>query len=108
MARRGRRPAYTDEGREKQLISLANDLAERQMQEGTASSQVITHFLKSGSTREKLERERLEKEVELLQSKVDSMASAKRVEELYAAALDAMRSYAGQPLELEMGEEYYD
>jgi hypothetical protein len=108
MARRGRRPASTDENREKQLVSLANDLAERQMQEGTASSQVITHFLKSGSTREKLERERLEKEVELLQSKVDSMASAKRVEELYAAALDAMRSYAGQPLELEMDEYYED
>lgn len=107
MARRGRRPATTDDGRETQMVSLAIDLAERQMQEGTASSQVITHFLKLGSTRERLEQDRLRRENELLQAKVESMASAKRVEELYAAALDAMRSYAGQPIELE-SEEYYE
>ena len=108
MARKGRRPATTDEDREAQLVSQAMDLAERQMQEGTASSQVITHFLKNGSTREKLEQDRLRREVELLQAKVDSMASAKRVEELYAAALDAMRSYAGQPIEMELEDDFYD
>lgn len=108
MARQRRRPATTDEARESQLVSLANDLAEKQMREGTASSQVITHFLKNGSTRERLEQDRLRREVELLQAKVDSMASAKRVEELYAAALDAMRSYAGQPIEMELEDDFYD
>jgi len=106
MPRKGRRPPTTDEGRESQLISLANDLAEKQMREGTASSQVITHFLKNGSTREKLEQDRLRREVELLQAKVESMASAKRVEELYAEALNAMRSYAGQNVELK--DDFYD
>lgn len=91
-----RRPATTDEGREGQLVSLAIDLAEKQLEQGTASAQVITHYLKLGSTRERLEQERLHRENQLLNSKVEMMASAKRVEELYAEALNAMRNYAGQ------------
>lgn len=90
-----RPPATTVEGRENQLVSLAVDLAEQQLREGTASAQVISHYLKLGSTRERLEQERLEQENELLKARVDAMASAKKVEELYAQALDAMRSYAG-------------
>lgn len=97
------RPATTPEARENQLIALAADLAEKQIRDGTASSQLITHFLKLGSSREKLEQERLARENELLDAKVEAMASAKRVEELYAQALNAMRSYAGQaPLDFEM------
>lgn len=90
------RPATTPEGREQQLVSLAVDLAERQLLDGTASAQVITHYLKHGSTRETLEQERLMRENELLQAKVEALASAKRVEELYQSALNAMRTYAGQ------------
>lgn len=97
--RRTRRPATTDDGREKQLISLAVDLAERQLIEGSASSQVITHFLKLASTREKLEQERLQRENLLLSAKVDQLASAKRIEELYETALNAMRTYAGREVE---------
>lgn len=97
MARRKRgQPAVTEESRENQLVSLAVDLAEKQLEAGTASSQVITHYLKLGSTRERLEQERLKRENELLNSKVELMASAKRVEELYETALNAMRLYAGQ------------
>jgi hypothetical protein len=106
--RRKRRPAHSEDGREKQLVSLAIDLAEKQLIEGTASSQVITHYLKLGSTREKLEQDRLRNENELLKSKVDQLASAKKVEELYAAALDAMRAYTGQEPEQEDDEVYYD
>jgi len=91
-----RRPATTEEGRENQLVSLAIDLVEKQLIDGTASSQVITHYLKLGSTREKLEQERLGRENQLLVSKVEAMESGKKVEELYADALNAMRSYAGQ------------
>lgn len=95
-----RPPATTPEGRENQLIAAAVDLAEKQMREGTASSQIITHYLKLGSTREQLEQERLSKENELLDAKVEAMASVKRVEELYETALNAMRSYAGaEPLD---------
>ena len=106
--RKSRRPASTEEGREGQLVSLAIDLAEKQLVEGTATSQVITHYLKLGSTREKLEQERLKRENELLNSKVEMMASAKRVEELYAAALSAMKSYAGQTDDMDEIEEVYD
>lgn len=93
-----RRPATTDENRENQLVSLAIDLAEKQLSEGTASSQVITHYLKLGSTRERLEQERLLRENELLNARVETLASARRVEELYAAALGAMRQYAGHQM----------
>jgi hypothetical protein len=71
------------------------DLAEKQIRSGTASSQVITHFLKLGSTRERLEQQRLEHENELTRVKIEALESQKRVEELYTEALNAMRSYAG-------------
>lgn len=90
------RPGLTPEARENQLISLAVDLAERQLIEGTASSQVITHYLKLGSTREKLERERLEEENKLLKAKTEQLQSMKRMEELYADAITAMKNYSGQ------------
>ena len=89
------RPALTPEARENQLISLAVDLAEKQLQEGTASSHVITHYLKLGSTKERIEKEILEKQKELIIAKTEAMQSAKRVEELYSNALDAMRRYSG-------------
>lgn len=90
------RPALTPEARENQMIALAVDLAEKQLIEGTASSQVITHFLKLATTRERLEKEKLEKENELLRAKTEAIESAKRVEELYSDALRAMRSYRGE------------
>lgn len=90
-----RKPATTPEGRENEMVSKAIDLAERQIEEGTASSQVITHFLKLGSTRERLEQQRLEHENELTKVKIEAIESQQRVEELYREALTAMRSYAG-------------
>lgn len=99
-----RRPATTVEGREGQLVSLAIDLAEKQLMDGTASSQTITHFLKLGSTRERLEQDRLKRENQLLTTKVEALQSAKRVEELYADALQAMRRYSGQD-EVQGGDE---
>ena len=93
---RRRAPATTIEARENQLIALAVDLAEQQLSAGTASSQVIAHYLKLGSTKDRLEKEILEKKKDLLQAQTDSIQSAKKVEELYANALDAMRSYGGK------------
>ena len=78
------------------MVSLAIDLAEKQLEEGTASSQVITHYLKLGSMREQLEREKIKQENELLKAKVEAIEAAKRSEELYQKALDAMRTYSGQ------------
>lgn len=92
-----RRPATTPEARENQLVSAAHDLAEKQIASGTASSQVITHFLKLGSTRERLEQERLTHENELTRVRIENLESQKRMEELYADAINAMRSYSGQP-----------
>ena len=90
------RPALSPEARENQMISLAVDLAERQLVEGTASSQVITHYLKLGSTKERIEKEILEKQKELIEAKTQTLQSAQRVEELYSNALSAMKKYSGQ------------
>ena len=90
------RPALSPEARENQLVSLAVDLAEQQLRDGTASSQVITHYLKLGSTKEKIEKEILEKQKKLIEAKTQSLQSAQRIEELYKNALDAMRKYSGQ------------
>ena len=90
------RPALSPEARENQMIAAAVDLAEKQLREGTASSQVITHFLKLGSSKEKLEREKLKQENELIRAKVESLQSAQRSEEIYMKALQAMKSYSGQ------------
>lgn len=89
-------PSTTPEGRENQLTSLAYDAAEKQIRDGTASSQIITHFLKMGSTRELLEQQRLQHENELMQVKKEALESAKRMEDLYMNAINAFRSYAGQ------------
>lgn len=93
-ARRGK-PPTTPEARENEMVALAHDLAEEQIRKGSASSQVITHFLKLGSSREKLEQERLAHENELLQVKRQQIESQARVEELYLKALSAMQSYSG-------------
>lgn len=89
-------PAKTVEGRENQLIALAVDLAERQLLDGSASSQVISHYLKLGSTKERLEKEILVHQKDLLVAKTESIQSAKKVEELYKNALDAMKNYGGR------------
>ena len=90
------RPALTPEARENQMISLAVDLAEKQLQEGTASSQVITHFLKLGSTKQELEKQKLIEENKLLRAKTENIQAIGRIEELYSEAIEAMRKYSGQ------------
>lgn len=96
---RKRRPATTPEARENQLIALAVDLAEKQLMEGTASSQVITHYLKLGSTKERIEKEILEKQKDLIEAKTEALKSARRVEELYSDAIKVFGIYRGDTTE---------
>ena len=103
--RRTRRPpAPTPDAREKQLIGLAYDEAERQIRAGGATSQLLTHFLKAGTERERLERLRLEREVALLQAKTEVLGKTDRMETLMNDALSAMRTYSGRGID----EEYID
>lgn len=90
-----RAPATTPEAREQQLVGMAYNLAEKQIADGTASAQVITHFLKLGSAKERLEREKLKHENHLLATRADQIASSARMEELYSKAISAMREYGG-------------
>lgn len=89
------RPALTPEARENQMIALAVDLAEQQLRDGTASAQVITHYLKLGATTARLERTKLENENKLLEAKTKALESMERTEELYTNAINAMRDYSG-------------
>ena len=89
------RPALTPEADEQQMISLATDLAKRQLLEGTASSQVITHYLNLASSRKKLESEVMELQKELLVAKTEAIRSTRTIEELYTKAIKAMRVYSG-------------
>lgn len=100
-----RRPAETLDSRENQLVSYAIDLAEQQLLDGTASAQVITHYLKLGTTRERLEKEKMELELELIKAKTESYKSAKRIEELYANAMNAMKSYSSNEGDYEIDED---
>lgn len=99
------RRATTPEAREDQLIALAVDLAEQKLRDGTASNSMIIHYLKLGSTKERLEKEILSEQVELVKAKTESLKSAKQIEELYKNALDAMRSYSGQSSKEEVDDE---
>lgn len=103
---RKRKPADTPEARENQMISLAEQLAEDQLIAGTATSQVISHYLKLGSTREKLEQEKMARENKLLDAKVEAIANGQRQDELFAEALEAMRSYTGQQVNRILDDEY--
>lgn len=90
------RPALSPEARENQMIALAMDLAEQQLRDGTASSQLITEFVKRGSTKARLEKEILEEQKELMAAKTENLRSAARIEELYNEAIKAMQRYSGQ------------
>jgi hypothetical protein len=102
-------PADTPEGRENQLIAAAVDLAEKQLLDGTASPSVITHFLKLASERERLERDKIRHENEMLQAKAEAYQSNRRSEELYDKAIAAMRLYNGAAVDDdEYGVEFYE
>lgn len=99
-----RPPAKTPEARERQLTAYATDLAEEQLLNGTASAQVITHYLKLATARERLEQEKLSRENELLKARQEQIQSQQRSEEMYEKVLEAMRKYSGDAPE----DEYYE
>lgn len=96
------RPPLTAEGKEKQMISLAMDCAEEQLRNKTASSQLIVHYLKLGSEKNRLEMEKLQKENELLKAKTEALQSIKSQEELYANAIKAIKRYSGESIDDEI------
>lgn len=91
-----RRPALTPEARENQIIADAYDLAEKQIREGTASSQVISHFLKMGSPKARLEKEKMELENELIRAKTKAIESGEEIRAMYEDAIRAMKEYNGR------------
>lgn len=101
------RPALSPEARMNQMIALATNLAEQQLMDGTASSQVITHFLKEGTARAELERKKIEAEIEEKKAKVKAIESTEEMKDLFEVAIKAFRGYSGQDTDDEE-DEYYD
>lgn len=93
LGKRRRRPAMSPEAREKQLIQKAYDLVEQRLEDGTATSQETVHFLRMGSTRERNEIEKLQRQIDLLTEKTEQIKSQQQIEALYADALSAMTDY---------------
>lgn len=90
-----RRPALTPAARENQMIALAVDLVEQRLMDGTASSQETTHYLKQSTEKARLERLKLEKEIELMDAKKAAIQSEEKKEEFYSKVLEALRNYNG-------------
>lgn len=105
MTSKKRSSARSVEGKENEMIGLAIDEAERRIREGTASSQIITHYLKLGTTRERLEKDILEEKRKLLRAQTESIESSKRIEKLYERAIKAMKTYSPNSEEDEFDEE---
>jgi hypothetical protein len=106
-APRRRSPARTPEERESMLIAMSYDRAEQMVADGTASSQLLTHFVKAGSTRDALEKEKMEEEILVLRKKVETMESAVDLKNLMDEALGAFKGYSGQRID-DDEDEYYD
>lgn len=100
------RPAISPETRENQIISMAYDLAEQKIRDGTASSQVLSYFLKLGSIKEEREKEKLQEEIKLLRAKTKNLESISTGESLYKDAISAFRKYNGDDYEEEYDENY--
>ncbi len=88
-------PSLTPEQQENEMIAMAMDLAVQRLRDGSASNQLLVSIIKNGFARERLEKEKLQKENELLVAKVDAIRAERRTEELYLKALEAMRTYTG-------------
>src|SRR5512138_2639083 len=96
IIKRRQAPGETIQSREDQIIRLAYDLVEQRILKGTATSQEVTEFIRLGSTKAQLERDKLKHENELLRAKTESLESQKRIEQLYGEAMAAFRKYSGQ------------
>lgn len=90
------KPPTTSEGRDNEMISLAYDLVEKRLRNGTASSQETTHFLKLASEKAQLEVEMAKEQTKLIRAKTEALESAKDIEALYKEAITAMRAYRGE------------
>lgn len=88
-------PATTDEERETQLATLAYDLAEQRLRDGTASSQLIHDCMRLDARRDRLERDILEEQKKLIVAKTENIESSKKLEEVYLNAVAAMKRYQG-------------
>lgn len=86
---------FDPDEREAQMIALATDLAYKQLKEGTASAQVITHYLKLGASNNRIEKEILEEQKKLIKAKTDNLELNQRLEETYKEAIAAMKTYSG-------------
>lgn len=86
----------TPEGRENRLISMALDLAEERLRNGTATAQEVVHFLKLGSEKSRVEVEKLELEKKLVEAKTENLKAQRDMATMFNDAMAAMKRYRGE------------
>jgi hypothetical protein len=107
-APRRRSPAKTPEEHESVLISKSLKLIEKQIDDGSVSSTVLSIYAKAGTERDRLEKERLHNENAVLKKKLESMEAAIDVRNLMSEALDAFKGYTGQSVRDDDEDDFYD
>lgn len=88
-----KKPARTPKQRENQIINLVMDVVEQKIIDGTASSQILCHFLKLATEKERLENDKLRGELELAKARVRQIDMQEDLKSLYEGAVSAMRGY---------------
>lgn len=78
------------------MIALAIDAAEQRIRQGVASDGLLIHYLKLGTEKERLEREKLQAETEMQRAKAEALRDTKNLNALFEDAMNAMRQYSGQ------------
>lgn len=88
-------PDLSSSAIEKRLIAKAYAEAERRIDNGTATSEMICLFLKAGSNKHYIDEQKTQAELDYTRAKVDLVRSQIKTEEMIVAAMDAMKMYQG-------------
>lgn len=99
-------PARSPEARENQLINKAVNLAEKKLDDGTASSQIIALLLSLGTQKTRLEIEKLRSDLRVADARIKAMEAQETSKDLYEKAIQAFRSYSGQEEDIYEDEDY--
>lgn len=81
--------------RERENMFLATELAAKQLRDGTAKAQVVTHYLRMSSPREDIERRMMEAKIALLEGQLAACQNDMATQALIIEALESLREYRG-------------
>lgn len=93
-------PPLNHESRLNKITDLVLSQVEKQLKDGTVSSQIATFFLNHDLEKKTLELERLRLENDHLRAKIKSEESKQNLEDQINEVMEALKSYTVQPNDL--------